>query len=83
MLQAMHSTTGSEYDLNEVFIGKNDTHYSKMSAVLRRRGLVNEIHEILGMPIPRRQELFQILRRETGAMSEQIAKFLHLPLKRG
>ena len=81
MLQAMHSTTGSEYDLNEVFIGKNDTHYSKMSAVLRRRGLVKEIHEILGMPIPRRQELFQVLRRETGAMSDQIAKFLHLPLQ--
>lgn len=32
MLTAMHSNTGSEHDLNEVFVGKSDAYYAKMSS---------------------------------------------------
>lgn len=81
MLIAMHATTGSEYDLNEVFIGKSDAHYNRMATILLRDGIVKDIHEILSLSVDEKYELFLLLRRETQATSEQIAAFLHMPLK--
>ena len=46
MLVAMHSTTGSEHDLNEVFIGKTDEHFAKMSAIVMRELKLEDIHEM-------------------------------------
>lgn len=81
MLIAMHATTGSEYDLNEVFIGKSDAHYNWMTTILLREGKVKDIHEILALSVDEKYELSLLLRRETQATSEQIAAFLHMPLK--
>ena len=81
MLIAMHATTGNEHDLNEVFIGKSDAHYNRMTSILLREGIVKEIHEILSLPVDKKYDLFLLLRRETMATSEQIAAFLHMPLK--
>ena len=82
MMIAMHATTGSEHDLNEVFIGKSDAHYDKMTTILLGKGIVNDIHEILSLSVDEKFELYLLLRRETQATSEQIAAFLHMPLKR-
>ena len=82
MLIAMHATTGSEHDLNELFIGKSDAPYNKMTVVLLRERAVKDIHEILSLSIDEKYELFLLLRRETEAPAEQIAAFLHMPLKR-
>ena len=82
MLIAMHATTGSEHDLNEVFIGKSDAHYNRMSSILLREGTVKDIHDILTLSVDRKFELFLFLQRETEATPEQIAAFLHMPLKR-
>ena len=81
-LIAAHANTGSEYDLNEVFIGKSDLCYRKMSQVLHQRGLIQDIHEIISMPTSQKHDLFQLLRAETFAPAEQIAAFLHMPLTR-
>ncbi len=81
-LEAMHASTGSEHDLNEVFIGKSDAHYVRMSNVLLQSGSVKETHEFLSLSVDQKLELFDLLRRQTSAMGEQIAKFLHLPLKK-
>ena len=81
MMIAMHATTGSEHDLNEVFIGKSDAHYDKMTTILLGKGIVNDIHEILSLSVDEKFELYLLLRRETQATSEQIAAFLHMPLK--
>lgn len=81
MLNAMHATTGSEYDLNEVFIGKSDAYYDKMTIILLQRGIIRDIHEILSLSVDEKYELFLLLRRETLATSEQIAAFLHMPLR--
>lgn len=82
MLIALHATTGSEYDLNEVFIGKSDAPYNKMTSILLRERLVRDIHEILRLSVDEKYGLFLLLRRETEAPAEQIAAFLHMPLKK-
>ena len=79
-LIAAHANTGSEYDLNEVFVGKSDAVYATMRRAIRQTGQFTDLHEILSLPTPKKTELFQLLRRQTTAMSKQIAAFLHLSL---
>ena len=81
MLIAMHAATGSEYDLNEVFIGKSDVPYNRMTGILLREGMVKDIHDILSLSVDEKFELFLYLRRKTDTPPEQIAAFLHMPLK--
>lgn len=81
-LIAAHATTGNEYDISEAFIGKSDAEYAKMQRILMATGRFKDIHEILSLPIREKQQLFDLLRRETFALSEQIAAYLHLPLRR-
>lgn len=83
LLIAVHANTGSEHDLNEVFIGKSDKHYQRMAACIMREVQPQDIHDILSWPIDQKFELFQLLRRRTNAPGIQIAKFLHLPMRFG
>jgi hypothetical protein len=80
MLTAIHSTTGSEYDLNEVFVGKDDSWYKRMVEIVMAHCDLSDIHEMLGYSSERKYGLFKLLRRETQATSEQIAKFLRIKL---
>ena len=82
LLTAMHATTGSEYDLNEVFIGKSDAFYAQMTSILLKGNYVKDIHDILRLSVDEKNELFQLLTPKTGALAEQIAHFLHMPLTR-
>ena len=78
MLRAIHSTTGSEHDINEVFIGTDDRWYARMTDIIQKRCRLNDIHDILAFPNDRKYELFLLLRRETTAPAEQIAIFLRM-----
>jgi len=80
LLMSLHSVTGSEYDLNESFLGKTDKPYSQMSKILMEELHFQDIHEFLPFDIDRKWELFGLLRKQTDAMGEQIAKYLHLQL---
>lgn len=80
---AAHSTTGAEYDINEVFIGKSDACYNQMSAILRKDGLFDDIHDVLALPLEEKMRWFQVLSHRTHATREQIAGFLHMPLPPG
>lgn len=80
LLIAVHANTGSEHDLNEVFIGKSDKHYQRMAACIMREVQPQDIHDILSWPTDQKFEIFQLLRRRTSAPGAQIAKFLHLPM---
>ena len=81
MLTAMHSSTGSEYDLNEPFVGKSDAHYAKMATVIMKEYNLADIHDFLAFSPGQKYELFKLLRAQTDAPAGQIAKFLHLTLK--
>ncbi|MCR5520149.1 MAG: hypothetical protein K6F21_07440 [Bacteroidales bacterium] len=79
MLEATHSVTGSEYDLNEVFVGKNDSVYAQMTQLLLKTGRFKDIHDIFFLSREDRFHLLEFLNKKTDATLEQIAKYLHLP----
>ena len=82
LLTALHSTTGSEYDLQEHFVGKSDVFYNQMTTLLLREGKLKDIHDLLALSIDERVELFLFLQRSIDAPPAQIAKFLHIALKK-
>ena len=82
MLRAIHSTTGSEHDINEKFIGTDDRWHARMGNILMRQYKLKDIHEMLAFPNDRKYELFLLLRRETLAPAEQIAIFLRMRYKK-
>ena len=82
MIMSMHATTGSEHDINEVFIGKSDVPYARMTSILLKNHFVEDIHDIPSMTIDEKYNLLLQLQPQTDALSEQIAQFLHMPLKK-
>ena len=78
MLSAMHATTGSEHDLNEVFVAKSDRPYAQMTRIILDQTGIKDIHQILTMDNDGKWELFLLLREKTDVMGEQIMKFLHM-----
>ena len=82
MLTAVHSTTGKEYDLNEIFVGKSDECYEKMTGLLLDAFHFKDIHIIIGLDSEKKYELYTYLLGKTSATPEQVAKFLHLRLHR-
>ena len=81
MLTAMHASTGSEYDLNEMFIGKSDVYYAKMSAFIVGELGFQDVHDVLALSVDEKFIIFQRLLRMTDAFPEQIAAFLRMPLQ--
>lgn len=81
-LSAAHANTGSEYDINEPFLGKTDKPFATMSRILLEEAHLDDIHDFLSWTPAQKYELFLLLRKHTDAMGEQIAKYLHLKLKK-
>lgn len=79
-LIAAHSTTGSEYDITEGFIGKSDALYVKLTALVLKKGQFRDIHEILCLSDDEKYRLFETIRRESSVPVKQIRAFLHLPV---
>lgn len=79
-LMAAHSTTGSEYDISEGFIGKSDAHYAKLASIILEGGRFHDIHEILRLPKREKLSLLETLGWKTTAPEKQIRAFLHLPV---
>lgn len=80
MLLAMHSTTGSEHDIKETFVGKSDIYYSQMINIVLRETKVRDIHKILSWDDEKKFRLFMLLKHELPATDRQIAKFLRMPV---
>ena len=79
-LIAAQSTTGSEYDISEGFIGKSDKHYSKLTTILLKSDRFKDIHEILSLSADEKLTMLDTLKRESSAPEKQIRAFLHLPV---
>ena len=77
---AAHATTGSEFDIQEGFIGKSDACYGQMTGLLLRKKRLSDIHQIWTLSLAEKRQLFSFLRQNTSVMGAQIAAFLHLPL---
>ena len=82
MLLSMHANTGSEYDINEVFVGKSDACYAKMAQILRKELGIQDIHDIFVLTEGERISLLPRLLGRTEATPGQVASFLQVPLSR-
>ena len=80
MLTAMHSNVGSEYDIQEVFVGKSDAHYARMTAILLREEGFADIHDVLALNQEEKFRLFLLLNSRTDAHPRQIAAYLRMPI---
>ena len=82
MTGAMHYNTGSEYDINEVFVGRSDTCYAKIAEWLKTNLHLDDIHDVFLMPDDDRCNLLFDVHKATGADPVQIGKFLRLKVEK-
>ena len=82
MIAAFDVNTGSEYDIRETFVGKDDTVYTRLAADILRRWDLKSIKDVIIWPDWKKLEALDILVRETGIPYLQIAKFLHLKVRK-
>lgn len=82
MITAIHSTTGSEHDINEVFVGQRDDCYVRMTNLILKDEGIKDIHSVLSLPESEKYKLYNRLKGRTSATARQIAKFLHLPARK-
>ena len=80
MLKAMEYNTGSEYDVNEVFVGKSDACYSQIAKWLISNLHLNDIHEVFKMPEKERKDLMWMIHYELGINLKQLAKYMRILL---
>ena len=81
MLTAIHSTTGSEYDLSEYIDRLPDSAYLDMMECLRGR-FGDKIRKVTMCSSKEKFELADYLRFHTLAPMRQIFKFLHLEARK-
>lgn len=78
MLEAMHVTTGSEYDLKEEHPGWDDSNYAKMHAVVMREYGFKDIHQVLSLSEQEKKNLAKLLADTTHAPAKQIERYLRV-----
>ena len=81
MLTAIHSTTGSEYDLDEYIDRLSDSVYKNMIQCLRSR-YGDKVRKVTVCSSKEKFELAEYLRLHTSAHMKQIFKFLHLEARK-
>lgn len=80
LLTAIHSNTGSEYQIREEIWPDSDATFKRMSAIVRKMTSYKDMKDVLSLPDVEKRRLAWILSAETGASPRQISKFLHLSL---
>ena len=78
VLDAMHSTAGSEYDLAEKWYSKSDVIYMKMVSYVRENLKIWPVRNILKLSFEQKSLLAADLKIKTGASDYEVNKFLHL-----
>ena len=81
MIQAMEVSTGSEYDINEVFVGRSDACYAQITKWLMKKLRLTDSHEVFPLPESDRTRLMMEAYRELGGNIWQLAKFFRLVIK--
>lgn len=81
MLTAIHSTTGSEYDLDEYIDRLSDSVYQNMILCLRHR-FGDKVRKVTVLSSKEKFELADYLHLHTSAHMKQIFKFLHMAARK-
>mgnify|MGYP002624141646 CR=1 FL=1 len=80
LLTAIHSNTGSEYQIREVVTPDSDRIFQQMSKTIRKMTPYRKMEDVLSLPDVEKRRLAWILTAETGASPRQISKFLQVNL---
>lgn len=80
MLVAIHSNTGSEYQIREVVTPDSDEIFLKMQSTIRQFSVYQDMTNVLSLPDSEKRKIAWLLASETGASPIQISKFLHMSL---
>ena len=78
MIDAMHSTAGSEHDIKEAFSYGSDRIYDEMVSYIANMMKIKPVRSVTVLPLEQKMVLFNELRLHTGASPYEIKKFLHL-----
>lgn len=78
MIDAMHSTSGSEYDLDEKIYPGSDQIYREMIKYVRYELDIKPARTVTVLPVERKMDIARLLMLHTGASGYEVAKFLHL-----
>ena len=78
MIEAMHSTAGSEHDIKEVFSYGSDQIYYEMVRYIKDEKMICPVRSVTVLPFEQKMILFNELRIHTGAAPYEIKKFLHM-----
>ena len=78
MVEAMHSTAGSEHDIKEVFSSGSDRIYDEMVRYVKDEKKIWPVRSVTLLHFEQKMILFNDLRIHTGAAPYEIKKFLHL-----
>lgn len=80
LLVAVHSNTGSEYQIKEEITQGSDTIFIKMASLVKKMTHYQTMREVLALSDLERRRIAWILSAETGATPRQISKFLQVAL---
>ena len=78
MVHAMHSTAGSEYDINERFYTGSDLVYMNMIRFVRDELNITPVRQVTVMRPGQKIKLAALLKHKTGASSHQVRRFLQM-----
>ena len=78
MIEAMHITKGSEYEIQEEFEGWSDTVYSSMCRLVLSCYPDVDIHQVLSLPEEKRHALSNLIQQRVKASRRQVEKFLRI-----
>ena len=78
VVDAMHSTAGSEYDLAEKWYSNSDLIYTAMSSYISEKLNVWPVRNVVQLPFDQKMLLASELKLRTGATDYEVNKFLHL-----
>ena len=81
MIKAMEYNTGSEYDIEEQYVGRSDACYQQITKILTRKLHLNDIHEIFALSESDRTDLMFEIHAETNYDIRQLAKYFRLKIK--
>lgn len=77
LVEAVNISTGSEFDVGEVFEPLSDIPYREMADLVTKHKMMGPGLPFLHLPDDRLRKLARYLTGQTGATDRQIARFLH------
>ena len=78
MLKAIHSTTGSEYDIKEDFSTASDIVYQDITEFITKNLISDDIRRLTVLDLEEKIKVAKRIKAHLGVPSWQICKFLHL-----